>query len=370
MAGFFDYLYWRGDLSLESSPFNEVDAAMLARLSYLPFERIIPSDGSEFKELPITEAYEKIAAIPGVENMLLQSEDLHFLKELSASGRFGDSVLIDGETLADKEVETQFSAITLRIGKNDLAVSFRGTDSTIVGWKEDLNMGFLCPVPAQESAAKYLKRTAARFDGKITVTGHSKGGNLAVFSSAFCGADAQKRIKNIFNCDGPGFDERVLKTDGYQSVAQRITTLVPQSSVVGMLLNHEEKYTIVHSNKTGLTQHDIYSWEVGRDSFLHLDTVTSSSRFVDKTLKDWMGEMTPAQRESFTDAIFTVIDGADVSTLHELGDNWFQSTKGMLKSIKGLDEPTRKAVTHTLMLLAKSTGSGLFRMLRQTGQTD
>ena len=365
MTTLFDYLSWRGDLPLSADPFHEVDGVILARFTYMPFHRVLQRDS--LTPTTVEAVCRALLALPDIETAVRRRGDTDLLRALVESPRYKGMELTAYADRLDAESQTQFSAITVKLEEGHYCVAYRGTDNTLIGWKEDFNMGFVCPVPGQKLAVDYLQKAARRLPGRLTVCGHSKGGNFAVYAAAFCGEEIQDRIEAVYNYDGPGFDSKVLSEPGYQRICKKIQTFVPQSSVVGMLLGHEEKYTIVHSNKTGLTQHDIYSWEVGRDSFLHLDTVTSSSRFVDKTLKNWMGEMTPAQRESFTDAIFTVIDGADVSTLHELGDNWFQSTKGMLKSIKGLDEPTRKAVTHTLMLLAKSTGSGLFRMLRQTG---
>ena len=111
-------------------------------------------------------------------------------------------------------------------------------------------------------------------------------------------------------------------------------------------------------------QHDIYSWDVGRDGFSYLETVDNSSKFVDYTLKAWISDMDYEQREKFTDAIFEVISETNVSTLHELGENWFENTKTVLKSVKNLDEPTRKAVTQAIKLLAKSAGTGLTRIIQ------
>ena len=225
-------------------------------------------------------------------------------------------------------------------------------------------MGFVCPVPAQQLAVGYLEEAAKGYDGEFLIGGHSKGGNLAVYSAAFCKKEIQPKIKTVWNYDGPGFDEKVLSKTGYKNICDRVRTFVPQSSVVGMLLSHEEEYTIVHSRNAGIMQHDIYSWDVERDSFSYLETVDNSSKFVDYTLKAWISDMDYEQREKFTDAIFEVISETNVSTLHELGENWFENTKTVLKSVKNLDEPTRKAVTQAIKLLAKSAGTGLTRMIQ------
>ena len=149
-------------------------------------------------------------------------------------------------------------------------------------------MGFVFPVPAQELAVDYIEKIASRHSENMLVGGHSKGGNLAVYSAAFCSEAVQNRIEIVYNFDGPGFDEKVLQKDGYKRICNKVNTFVPQSSVVGMLLNHEERYIIVHSTQLGLLQHDLYSWSVQIDSFICLEAVDNTGRFIDYTLKAWI----------------------------------------------------------------------------------
>ena len=251
MANIFDYLIWRGDLPLSVSPFNEVDGAVFARLSYLPFELIMPCDSPV--SVTIADAAAALISLnikkPG---SLRKENDAKLLEMLLNSRRFRDIELFGYSHLFDAATQTQFSAVTFRPSKNKLYVFFRGTDSTLVGWKEDFNMCFVCPVPAQSNAVDYLNRIAASNGGDITVGGHSKGGNLAVYASAFCEQAARRRITHIYNYDGPGFTEDVLNSDSYKSICVLVNTFVPQSSVVGMLLGHEEKYTIIHSTESGI----------------------------------------------------------------------------------------------------------------------
>mgnify|MGYP000350390196 FL=1 len=223
--------------------------------------------------------------------------------------------------------------------------------------------GFVCPVPGQKLAVDYLQRAARRLPGRLTVCGHSKGGNFAVYAAAFCGEEIQDRIEAVYNYDGPGFDSKVLSEPGYQRICQKIQTFVPQSSVVGMLLGHEEKYIIVHSEQTFLQQHDTYSWEVRQKHFHYLDTVDSSSRFVDYTLKAWLAQMTPAQREQFVDAIYEVMRQTNAHTLHQMNENWLASAASILKSAKNMDEETRQAVTHAAGLRLSSAKDGLLRVV-------
>lgn len=364
ITNIFDYLVWRGDLALECSECNEVDGVILARLSYLPFEKVM--EQRSVNTMKLASAAESFLELPDLESAVLMKEDVRLLAFLAESPRFQNMELLMYVNQIEAETQTQFSAITVKLNRDYYFIAFRGTDNTLIGWKEDFNMSFVCPVPAQKLALHYVETIAHSVSGKFIIGGHSKGGNLAVYASACCSHDIQERIEKVYNYDGPGFDEKILLTDGYQKICQRVNTFVPQSSIVGMLLGHEEEYTIVHSAQvSGIWQHDIYSWEVRRHQFVCLESVNNSSRFIDYTLKAWVADLDYAQRELFIDTIYTVISETNAATIHELGDNWFASAKTVLKTVKNLDEETRRAVTQTLLLLAKSAKTGMFQMFQR-----
>jgi len=355
MANLFDYLDWRGDLTVAQAPVNCVDSLILCCLSYVPLEGALPPGA----RLTVAQAA-KILFDGGLE-VPAQRERLDFksgcrmlLSLLADSPRFRDMELFDYVNHIDPEAQTQFSAVTVDMGAAGTYVAFRGTDNTLVGWKEDFNMGFLCTVPAQREAAEYLERAARQTKGPLWTGGHSKGGNLAVYAAAHCAAGTRKRLAGVFNNDGPGFCAPVLEEPGYQAVRGKISTFVPQSSVVGMLLDHEEEYTVVRSTQVGLLQHDPYSWQVlGRD-FIRLDAVTSSSRFLDQTLKSWIAAMDVDQRELFVDTLFEVLGATNAGTLAELGADWFKNAGVLLQKLRDVDDDTRKAIAQVLGLLLQA----------------
>ena len=355
MADIFDYLAWRGDLTLAQAPFNEIDGMILARFAYIPFE---------YFSQPLPKRFVSIRALAGpalADEALTAQErwklcDRQLLETLAASERFGTLEAGFQGSVLDEVLQTQFSAITLRLDANRCAVLFRGTDNTVIGWKEDLNMSYLCPVPGQKMAAEYLRRVAEKAGGRLILCGHSKGGNLAVYAAAFCGADVQERIDAVYNYDGPGFYDSILDTEGYQAVCGRIHTFVPQFSVVGMLLGHREPPTVVHSTESGLQQHDVYSWEVQGPRFVSLDDVTGGSQFLDSTIKDWTADMTPEQFQVFVDAVYEVLSSPNLDTMHQMRENWFSTAVSFVRSVAGMDEQTRAAATEALKLLARSAG--------------
>ena len=243
--------------------------------------------------------------------------------------------------------EKQFSAITILMEDGTMYIAYRGTDNTIVGWKEDFNMSFSELVPAQIDAVAYLEKVAKQYKRKIRVGGHSKGGNLAIYASAFCSSKVQKRIMNVYNNDGPGFCDKIVNSQSYQKILDRVHTYIPQTSIIGRLLNHQEEMTILKSTETGIMQHDLYSWQVLGGKFVE-DELTSSSEFMDKTITNWLKEVTPEQRGKFIDTIFEILNTTQAETLTDIKNKVFSNTKLMIKTYQNLSQEDKKMITKTI----------------------
>ncbi|MDO4812479.1 MAG: DUF2974 domain-containing protein [Eubacteriales bacterium] len=357
MANILDYLEWRGDLALAVSPFNEVDALLLAELSFINFEGIVPPPeiGRGVRLHDAAKAY--FSRNEGKEidmGVLVPDRIPAMFCAMAASRRFGDMLVNAFEEHTDSELEQQFAAVTVDLGDGTVYVSFRGTDDTLVGWKEDLNMGFLAEVPSQEQAVRYLNRVARQYAGrKLRVGGHSKGGNLAVYSAVRSVAAVQDRILAVYNNDGPGFMYDLSATAEHQRIAGRIYTIVPQSSVVGMLMQHEKNVQVVYSTYEGIMQHDGFSWEVKGTQFVHLDDFSREGKIVDETIDSWASELSARQREALADAIYEVLTATGAQTLSELNEEKLKSAVGMLKSYKNLDRETRRALAGAVKLLLR-----------------
>lgn len=359
MADLFDYIYWRGDLTFEQSDFNQVDGMIFARLTYVPFERII---GDLPEGSTVAEASSMLLDLPEIDSLVNVRDDVSLLGAVRKSRRFGEVKLYRYENITDTATQTQFAAVTFRLNDSLSCITFRGTDNTIVGWKEDFNMAFTFPVPAQRMALRYVEDVIQSLEGSFIVCGHSKGGNLAVYSSAFCKHLLQNRIAAVYNYDGPGFDEKVLDTPGYGRICKRTDTFVPQSSIVGMLLGHKEKYVIVHSSqRSAPLQHNLYSWDIEREGFEQLETVTAGSRFLDNTIRDWLGGLDKSQLEKAADALYGIFTETNASTLRELTDNWYANAKIMLQSIKNMDPATKSIVAEMLKALMVSAKNEVMR---------
>ncbi len=351
MPNVFDYFDWRGDLSIKNDSFNDVDALILSRLSYFPFDDIVSADIND--KITINNSCEKFFASDINDDKILWEGDTQLLKACAESERFKNMKLSGYVNIVEREKQMQFSAVVIEISDYCHYISYRGTDNTIVGWQEDFNMYYMFPLPSQQTAMKYLEQASKSLSGRFILGGHSKGGNLAVYASIFCKPEIQNRIDGVYNHDGPGFDSKVIEQSGYKSMISKIHTYVPQSSIFGMMFEHAEEYTIVKSNQKGFLQHDIYSWEIKRNNFETLSTMSNTSAFFDHTLTELVSDMDEQQRKTLIEGIFSILKSTENKTFNEIADNWKSNSGIIFKSLKNMDNKTRSLIITTLLNLIK-----------------
>jgi len=348
MAGIIDYIKWRGDLDFTASPFNPVDNLIISELSYMNFAGILrATDGLPLKE--VADLY----LDSSVNNLgLLLTGEFNLLLELMGkSHRYGELILKECVEIIDEAIEIQFSAMTVELSSDVAYIVFKGTDDTLVGWKEDFKMSFLDVIPAQKEAVKYVNKVVANYGyNAIYIGGHSKGGNLAVYSAILGNEEVKDKIITIFNNDGPGFKQQLLDSKGYKDISNRIHTFIPKSSIVGMLLEHEESYQVVQSSQKGALQHDGFSWKVMGADFDYLTDVDDDSIMVDMTIKKVLNTMDLEQREAFTNTIFEIISVNENRTLVDIRKDGLKSLYTMSKNYNHLDKNTKRAIHETVSL--------------------
>ena len=217
-------------------------------------------------------------------------------------------------------------------------------------------MAFMSPVPAQKDAVAYLAACAnADKKRKLIVGGHSKGGNLAIYSSVFCDAKTQKQITKVYNFDGPGFEQNILQSQEFSKMLPKLTTYLPQSSVVGILFNHREECIEIKSSESmGIFQHDPFTWFVTAKAFIRVEGLTNDSKFIDSTLKDWLEKLDNKQREMFIDTLFEVLYATEARTLSDLSDNWLKKSSAVIKALARIEPETRSAVLKIFKQLLSS----------------
>ena len=345
----FDYLKWRGDLSFRQDPFNEVDSVILSMICFLDLAEVVPAP-NETGSVTLAQAMEHFERSFTGERRLgvILPEDILTMAHAAAEApRYADAKLFAYENLIDEQKEMQFAALTFRLSNGSLFIAYRGTDDTLVGWKEDFNMTFLSHVPAQERAAAYLNHVAGLHTGEIRTGGHSKGGNLAIWAAVHANAALRGRILRAYSNDGPGFTREMLESERYRSMRDRCVTYVPQSSLVGMLMEHDDNYQIIYSNKAGLMQHDPYSWAVNRNRYVYLDSRSAFGEHSDAALRLWLNSMTVEERQELVHDLFHVLESTGAKTLTDLSQN-----KGavltMLKTLAEYDKSRRKRISRLL----------------------
>ena len=347
MSNLFDYLAWRGDLPLDSTPLCPVDTLLLSMLPYIRLESLVPAA----EEVRLADALEGYAA--RTENA--NAEHLPLVRTLAASARFGPLRVTEATKELDPVQGVQFAAITVLLPKQELFVAFEGTDDTLIGWEEDLRMSYECPVPAQSRAVSYLCRVAARYpQHRILVGGHSKGGNLAMYAAVHCGPEYRRRIRDVYNHDGPGFCEGTLTTPAYLELRDRIHTYLPASSIVAVLLEHDNNYKIVQSTQVGLLQHDPYSWQILGNDFVYTDKRTAFGIETEAIVDRFASELSPARKKQFVQALFTVLEATGQDTLSGIMGKKGRSLRRALHAFTELDHETRTLLQDSLISLGRS----------------
>ena len=354
MANILDYLTWRGDIPFSVDPFNAVDGLILAEMAYIPLKGIVSPDFSIRMKIPHVYEHFDPDKVPETAKFFSFTHDCILLQKLAESPRFKNTQLTG---YSDKTTEKmQFSAITCVLEDGTAFVAYRGTDGSVVGWKEDFELGVVKQTGAQLEAVNYLNRFA-RFPRQLRIGGHSKGGNLAVYASAFCKPEIRSQILNIYSFDSPGFREEIVNTEEYQSILPKTVSIIPESSVVGLLLSNSMEHTIIKSQSSGLKQHFAYSWEVLRNAFVHADKLSDTSEVIQKALSGWLADFSDEERKIFVDSVFDVIGASEKGTFREINQNKRSSYLAMVKAVGKLPPDRQAVLIDAIMKIAKNAVS-------------
>ncbi len=359
MSTLFDYILWRGDLTFENDKFNEIDNMILNMILYVDLGSVLKE--SE-KRSPITlrEIADRYYSVE--ENsekslgLIMPSSKIHRLfREASECRRFADIEMT--EYISDTSIEGvyQFCGATFNLKNGEILVAFRGTDDSIVGWREDFTLSFMDEIPSQKKAVEYLDRAARKNIGKqIYVGGHSKGGNLAVYSAVNSKPSTRKRIIYAYSNDGPGFSSEMVNSKKYLEMAPKIFLLVPQSSLVGVMFDNGKSFEIVKSKYYGLLQHDGFSWELEGPKFVKLSRLSNRGEKNEAEFKRKMKNMSLEERKKFVETFFGLLEKTGATTLSELSESKLKSISSILKSLTEFEKEEREMMQSIIMKLISS----------------
>ena len=346
----FDYLDQVAYDSIYETPFNELDMLMLTEITYLPFDQIVSNQISPDCTCRLFEAAEKV---PQDLSMLVTKNRLKLLEKVASSTRFKNIKLMGYVNDIDPDVQKQFAAMIFKIKPETYVLTFRGTDDSIIGWKEDFHMTYMDQVPAQKTAVNYLRKAMDALPGQFILTGHSKGGNLASYAASQIEPEYQERIQSIYSYDAPGLNHSVITSQGYQTISEKIKRYIPQGSIVGMMLETPKQAQIVKSTAIGgLAQHDTFSWQISDQTFVLLDNLNPDSLQVDKTLKNWVDSVSYEELKDFFDLFFGLILDAGISSINDLTklEN-FNKILAVFENANALTDEEREMLTRLAKLL-------------------
>lgn len=361
MPNVLDYVKEHQNLSFDDLPLNELDVAVLNELAYIPLtkgqEKVIASDFLPLKDIVEVSRTD----LEDVERTFMATDNrLALLEAVLESQRYAEVLYGYYINDVDSQVEKQFAAVVAHLPSLDYyQLIFRGTDETLIGWKEDFNMTYLEEIPAQAEACAYLTNFLEQKPVSITVSGHSKGGNLAVYASSFLREDLQAYLEGIYILDAPGLQESVLATEGYQAIRGRILAYKPQESIVGVMLASDVSSIIVASQKKGILQHDLFNWQVEGQAFIRVEELSRLSLSLQETFDKWVETYTKAELKMLSNAFFDLFFSLGIEDLDSLQEVDWKTVKEFLDNLKELDNGKKmllfNALTHLLGIYYQSS---------------
>jgi hypothetical protein len=350
---FYDYLYWRGDITFDQSPLNEIDTMIFSMLSYIDFSPVFSEFNldTRYSMVEIEKILSAAGAFNNAEKMMdFDKECLSILQIVASTKRYSAMKVFGYYEYFKISKDTQFSAISYMLEDNSIVVAFRGTDTSLVGWKEDLAMSFCTKIGSQQKGVEYLNKISKVNDEPLYIAGHSKGGNVAIYAAIKSDESIQNRIVKVFNFDGPGFNKKAVSKEEYDILGvEKIVTIIPQASVVGILLQHEEPFSIAYSSKkTGIFQHYPTTWEVDVTGFKRVEGIKNESQYFDETIHTFLDGLSEKELEFFVDTIFNSLQAGGAVTLLDLSKTRGKAFTAIRKYYLETPKETRKQVEAVL----------------------
>ncbi len=344
MANIIDYLKWRGDITLRQDPLNKVDALLFACISYVDFDGVVPEDDAE---ISFSDACRLFFELHSEEELASDNSFISFapylLREAASRDRYKDLLMSRYVNHTDINDLIQFSAVNIRLSPDEVFIAFRGTDDTIVGWKEDFYISCMT-ISSEDESVRYLDAVQKGRSDRIYLGGHSKGGHLAIYAAYNAGNDIRERVERIFDFDGPGFNSEVMATEPFMSVGPRITRVIPENSIIGRLLSDTAVPLIVISTEKGIMQHDPMSWQIEGKLFLAAEKNSVASDVFDETLTKWIGELDTDEKKRFIDDLFAVLEASGETNVSKLSGLSLQAVKAMLGKMQLLRKGSRDKI--------------------------
>ena len=365
MKNILDYIDNYGHLSFEEKEFGKVDSLILSQFSYLKMDEVVPKVGTLAPSVKIKDIAKSDELAGLFADERYARENMELFDKMATSRRFGEAQVNHYINLVNRKWEMQFSAVTIYLAPGITHVAFRGTDETVIGWKEDFNMAYTTPVPAQVKAVDYLHYVSERIKGDFSVGGHSKGGNLAVYAAMKCSDRTRERITRIDSHDGPGFTKETLADGDFDRIKSRVEKFVPHSSVIGMLLQSQEEYRVIQARSFGILQHDPFNWIVEGDDFVYRDDIANHSALSDASINEWAERADDKELRAFINKLFDIFVKCNVYDLNDLKGNRLNLMANVLETSMDLSDEDKVRVRRLVGILASSIKNQLVNQIKE-----
>lgn len=362
MADLFDYVSWRGDLTFEQSPFNELDALTFSQIAYVLLDGVVSESFEETKTLK--QLARDFKALPDFEKrinigFLINDRTTDFLFACANTERFGNVGVCGFRNIFSEKNVEQFAALTFLIDK-DVIISYRGTDDTIIGFEEDFRIAYIDQIPAQKDALTYFSDAKEAFPhSRFTIIGHSKGGNLAVNTAVKCDKKLKKRIEAVYNFDGPGFKKEFFESEEYKEIEDRLYSYYPSFSVVGMLFHHPKNYTVIESTKFAIMQHDAMCWCVSGKSLVSKEDFTDECKVFSSAFNNWVDRISDAEKEDFVNCLFSLLKASGYKTNLEIEKNPLTASARIIAAYAKMEKEKKEQFKDIFMLFLNAVKSEL-----------
>ena len=335
----FSYIDKYGVYSFDELEFNDVDNLIFSSLSYVDLGDYVSAN--RFNKKTISSVgkafFEKFDS--NSKNIIATKTGIKVLENIMNTRRFSSLMLYNYSYIGDDK--QQFSAITIDINSKLSYVSYEGTDHLLSGWKEDFELAYKFPIESQKYAIEYLNKTIGFFDKNIIIGGHSKGGNLALVASMYAKKSIKKKIIKIYSNDGPGLRKKEIESKEYKSIKEKYIHIIPNYSVVGLLLRHTSNYKVIKSTRKDLMAHSIMTWQINNTELVLAD-LSDLSKKIDKSVLAWLDKNDDKKREKMITTVFNALENSGVYNLNDLKN--IKTAIRVIKNIRNIDKETKELI--------------------------
>ncbi|CDA52115.1 putative uncharacterized protein [Clostridium sp. CAG:533] len=337
MFTIYDYLDYYKNCSFEEVGFNQMDAMLFACLVYLPIKSF--SENKSYKDF-VSYAY---TFYKDDYSGVMKPSSFALLNKIKISKRYENIIISNFKNVRNND--TQFGAMSVRFNDN-LLIAFKGSDSSLISWIENLRLNYQYPTYTQSKGIKYAKDNILDSDKNVYLVGHSKGGNLAMCAGMEIPSGLRDKVKVIYNFDGPGFLKKEYEKK-FNLIKEKVVNIVPTGSVVGMCL-YNDNFKSVKSKDLAFGEHYPVGWGVFGEFFVK----TSLSRVSKQIHEMTTTNLDAVDKKQLGETIEELCKGLGVdydSDFHlSMSEIW-----EIIRNMKGIDPKVYKYLTSVMQTLMK-----------------